>query len=101
RPFVGATYADVTSAILRDTPPRVNALRPDVPRDLDRIVARCLEKDPRDRFQTARDVYNELRYLWREVGHVSAPGPATPDPVSHRASAPAHSAAPASQPVTD
>jgi eukaryotic-like serine/threonine-protein kinase len=83
RPFGGATYADVTSAILRDAPPRVQALRPDVPRDLDRIVARCLEKDPRDRFQTARDVYNELRYLWREV--VSGAPLGTPDPVSSRA----------------
>jgi len=27
------------------------------------VVRRCLQKDPRDRYQTARDVYNELREL--------------------------------------
>ena len=79
RPFAGTTPADVASAILRDAPPRVLTLRHELPRDLDRIVARCLEKDPRDRFQTARDVYNELRYLWREVDRAGAP-PSTSTP---------------------
>ncbi len=81
RPFSGATPADVGSAILRDVPPPVLSLRADLPRDLNRIVARCLEKSPRDRFQTARDVYNELRYVQRELGlGVGAPaaGPAGP-----------------------
>ncbi len=68
RPFSGSTPADVGSAILRDVPPPVLGLRADLPRDLNRIVARCLEKNPRDRFQTARDVYNELRYVQRELG---------------------------------
>jgi serine/threonine protein kinase/tetratricopeptide (TPR) repeat protein len=68
RPFAGATPADVSSAILRDVPPPVLTLRSDLPRDLNRIVERCLEKDPRDRFQTARDVMNELRYIQRESG---------------------------------
>ncbi|MGE5179660.1 MAG: protein kinase domain-containing protein [Bacteroidota bacterium] len=67
RPFQGATPADVSSAILRDVPTPVLSLRADLPRDLNRIVARCLEKNPRDRFQTARDVYNELRYVQRET----------------------------------
>src|SRR4029077_13309497 len=34
---------------------------------LDRIVGRCLEKDPRARFQTALDVANELRGLRHEL----------------------------------
>ncbi len=66
RPFTGATLADVGSAILRDAPAPLLSLRADLPRDLNRIVSRCLEKSPRDRFQTARDVYNELRYVQRE-----------------------------------
>src|SRR5205085_3655667 len=60
RPFTGASSADVSSSILRDTPACVIQLRADLPRDLSRIIERCLEKDPRDRIQTARDVYNEL-----------------------------------------
>src|SRR5436190_12259824 len=61
RPFCGATSADVSSAILRDTPEPLTSVRPDLPGDLERIVSRCLEKNPRVRFQTALDVCNELR----------------------------------------
>jgi serine/threonine protein kinase/Tfp pilus assembly protein PilF len=85
RPFTGGTSADVSSSILRDTPVPAVQIRADLPRDLNRIIARCLEKDPRDRFQTARDVYNELRYVQRElepapVTRVPAPGSSRPAP---------------------
>lgn len=60
RPFQGATAADVSSAILRDAPPPVQALRADLPHDIGRIIGRCLEKDPERRAQTAKDVRNEL-----------------------------------------
>jgi serine/threonine protein kinase/tetratricopeptide (TPR) repeat protein len=63
RPFTGATSADVSSAILRDMPEPLQRVRADLPGDLDRIVAKCLEKNPRDRVQTALDVCNELRRL--------------------------------------
>ena len=65
RPFQGASSAELVSAILRDTPPSVTDLRPDLPGDLARIIRRCLEKDPRHRVQTARDVSNEFRDLAR------------------------------------
>ena len=61
RPFEGSSSAELVSAILRDTPPSVTDARPDLPSDLARIVRRCLEKDPRRRLQTARDVSNEFR----------------------------------------
>jgi serine/threonine protein kinase/tetratricopeptide (TPR) repeat protein len=61
RPFTGATPADVSSAILRDTQEPLSRWRADIPGDVERIVARCLEKNPRARFQTALDVCNELR----------------------------------------
>jgi serine/threonine protein kinase/tetratricopeptide (TPR) repeat protein len=63
RPFDGTSSAELVSAILRDTPPSVTDLRPDLPSDLARIIRRCLEKDPRHRLQTARDVSNEFRDL--------------------------------------
>jgi len=63
RPFTGTSAADVSSAILRDTPEPLAAVRPDLPADIDRIVSRCLEKNPRDRFQTALDVGNEFRRI--------------------------------------
>ena len=63
RPFDGSSSAELISAILRDNPPPVTDARPDLPSDLARIVRRCLEKDPRHRLQTARDVSNEFRDL--------------------------------------
>jgi serine/threonine protein kinase len=65
RPFRGATTADVSSAILRDAPPSLQRARADLPPDLDRILRRCLEKDPERRVQTAKDVRNELDLVRR------------------------------------
>src|SRR5216684_2524115 len=76
RPFEGTSSAELASAILRDTPPSVIDVRSDLPSDLARIIRRCLEKDPRHRVQTARDVSNEFRDLARTASHFA------PDPVS-------------------
>ncbi len=77
RPFAGATAADVSSAILRDAPAPLASVRTDLPADLDRIVGRCLEKNARDRVQTALDVHNELRRLKQtiEIGDYARPAP--------------------------
>ncbi len=83
RPFQGASAVDLISSILRDRPPSVSELRVDLPPHLARIVRRCLEKDPRDRYQTSRDVYNELRDLHKETSSPSLAHPgakATPEP---------------------
>ncbi len=63
RPFQGQSTAELASAILRDSPPVVTELRPELAPELGRLIRRCLEKDPRQRLQTARDVGNELRDL--------------------------------------
>src|SRR5262245_17945033 len=67
RPFVGETHVDVSHAILREEPAPLADLRADLPGDLGRIVNRCLAKSPRERFQTALDVANELRDLRRAL----------------------------------
>ena len=67
RPFEATSSAELASAILRDTPPLVTDVRADLPGDLARVIRRCLEKDPRHRVQTARDVSNEFRDLARHV----------------------------------
>ena len=69
RPFAGGTLADISSAILRDTPVPLTRLRADVPLDLERIVSRCLEKDAGDRFQSALEVLEALRALRRSLEH--------------------------------
>ena len=73
RPFVGASSAELATAILRDSPPSVTELRADLPSDLARIIRRCLEKDPRYRVQTARDVSNEFRDLSRQTSQKVPP----------------------------
>ncbi len=67
RPFTGQSSVDIGSAILRDSPPSLRSLRADLPGELVHIVERCLEKSPRERFQTAQDVLNELRSVRRTL----------------------------------
>jgi serine/threonine protein kinase len=71
RPFRGDNPADLISSILRDTPDAVSDLKTNVPEQLERTIHRCLMKDPKDRYQTARDVYNELRDLTGNLGSSS------------------------------
>jgi len=62
RPFHGNSFADLVSAILKEDPPSF-ALESRVPEALDRIVRRCLEKNPEERFQSARDLAFQLDSL--------------------------------------
>ena len=74
RPFQGKSSPALMSSILKDAPTPVVELRSDLPRHLGRIIGRCLEKDRRDRYQTARDVFNELKALQREASSTAPPG---------------------------
>jgi TolB-like protein/Tfp pilus assembly protein PilF len=67
RPFAGDTSAALVSSILRDSPPTVTEINESLPRHLARIIQHCLEKDPEARYQSAKDVRNELKSLRREV----------------------------------
>jgi eukaryotic-like serine/threonine-protein kinase len=67
RPFAGATSADVLTSIIKDVPPAVSSLRADVPRELSRLIRRCLAKDPSRRVQSALDIRNELEELKRDI----------------------------------
>jgi len=78
RPFEGSSSAELVSAILRDTPQSITDVRPDLPSDLARIVRRCLEKDPRHRLQTARDVSNEFRDMARTASRPTSVSTAAP-----------------------
>jgi eukaryotic-like serine/threonine-protein kinase len=78
RPFAGQTPADIASSILRDTPEPLAQIRAELPGNFQRIVDRCLEKDPKDRFQTALEVSNELRLLQRDLERGKSPEFASP-----------------------
>jgi serine/threonine protein kinase/Tol biopolymer transport system component len=83
RPFRGDTKISTISSILRDDPSPVTELNGSLPRQLGRIVRRCLAKDPDRRYQTALDLRNELEELKAEIdsGELAAEvGPATTRP---------------------
>jgi Tol biopolymer transport system component len=69
RAFSGASPADVMTAILREDPAELPAGTPPA---LDRIVRRCLEKSPDERFQSARDLAFALEALSGASGAESA-----------------------------
>ncbi len=63
RPFQSDSSAGLLAAILRDPPPPLENLRPDLPADLSRILGRCLEKEPRWRYASARELKADLEQL--------------------------------------
>lgn len=63
RAFRGETSADTISAILKDDPPELTTTTRPVPPALERIVRHCLEKNPGERFQSARDLAFNLEAL--------------------------------------
>ncbi|MBI4888392.1 MAG: serine/threonine-protein kinase [Acidobacteria bacterium] len=62
RAFEGKTAASVMAAILEREPPSVRSLQPLAPPLLDHIVGRCLAKSPDERWQTASDLLQELKW---------------------------------------
>jgi len=61
--FEGKTRASLLGAILKDDSPAVSRVRPGIPASLDRIISTCLAKDPDDRYQSARDLLRELKWV--------------------------------------
>ena len=76
RAFLGATAADTMSAILNAEPPELSGSGRKFPTGVERIVRHCLEKNPEERFQSARDLAFDLESLSQtsgEQGVVGAP----------------------------
>ena len=63
RPFTGDTNLSILSSILKDTPRSVTDINPALPLDLGRIIRRALAKDPERRYQSAKDLRNDLEDL--------------------------------------
>ncbi len=66
KPFRGDTTLSTLSAILKDAPPPITDINAALPRDLSRIINRCLGKSPSERFQSAQGLRAELSTLKRE-----------------------------------
>jgi serine/threonine protein kinase len=76
RPFTGDTPVSILSSIIKDTPPAVHDVRPDLPGALTRIVRRALVKDVDHRYQSAKDLRNDLEELKQDLDSGALkPGP--------------------------
>lgn len=89
-PFRGKTTIDVRHAVLHDAPRPVAELRKEpLPPRLQQILDRCMEKEPRDRYQKMEEVRDDLRAVFQEVSTSDASGqPFTnvmPEPARHLA----------------
>ena len=77
RPFLGACSMEISSSILRDTPKPVAELRAELPTGLQRILERCLAKEPAERYASTRELHEALRRLRREISSGSRTAAAT------------------------
>jgi serine/threonine-protein kinase len=61
--FAGKSQASVISAIMSSDPKPISSLHPMTPPALDRVIKRCLAKEPDERWQSAADLTNELKWI--------------------------------------
>jgi eukaryotic-like serine/threonine-protein kinase len=72
RPFTGTTASETMDRIIHAQPDAIARFNYSVPAELERIIRKCLEKDPERRYQSARELVVDLKNLKRE----SEPGAA-------------------------
>jgi Tol biopolymer transport system component len=66
-PFKGASEAETLNAVIQSpAPPLTDVVKGPLASELQRIVHRCLEKEPDDRYQTAKDLLSELRRVKKD-----------------------------------
>jgi serine/threonine protein kinase/Tol biopolymer transport system component len=69
--FEGESQASLIGAIMQAEPSLLTTAQPLTPPSLERIVRRCLAKDPEDRWQSARDLWHDLRWVRNEPATLS------------------------------
>jgi len=73
--FAGTSQARLISAIMSFDPPPLSTIEPLIPLALDRIVRKCLAKDPDERWQSAHDLTSELKWIVEAGSQAGAPAP--------------------------
>ena len=73
RAFEASSQASLIGGILHLEPPPVSSLAPVTPPALERLIRRCLAKDPEDRWQSARDIAAELQWIGESATQAAAP----------------------------
>jgi WD40 repeat protein len=73
-PFTGTRRADIVRQVIDKAPPALRSLRRDVPRDLEAICLKCLQKQPAQRYLTPRALADDLeRFLDGQPTHARRP----------------------------
>ena len=67
RAFAGNDHVEILNKVIRQPVPSLATFTPNAPADLQRIVRRCLAKDPEQRYQDIKDVAIELKEVRREL----------------------------------
>jgi eukaryotic-like serine/threonine-protein kinase len=67
KPFAGDSIVKSLHSLIYEPAPQVKDLNPSAPADLQRIIRRCLAKDPEERYQSIKEVAIELKELRREL----------------------------------
>jgi len=73
--FAGKTRASLIAAILSSDPQLMTALQPMTPPMLERVVKKCLAKDPDERWQNANDLSSELSWIAESDGRAAGTTP--------------------------
>ena len=79
RAFEGKTQASLIAKILEIDPPPISSLQPMTPPALDRVVKRCLAKEPDERCQSAKDLTDELKWIVEGGSQISPASSAAPE----------------------
>jgi len=85
RPFVGDNSTAIISAILKDSAPLIREHNATLPASLERIIKRCLAKDPSRRYQSGLDLWNDLDELKQELDSGVGAGTGAPAVETSRA----------------
>ena len=75
RAFAGETEVDTITAVLREEPPEMSVSGQAVPQAFEQIIRHCLEKEPENRFQSARDLAFALSTVSNATGSRPVSGP--------------------------
>jgi serine/threonine protein kinase len=81
--FSGKSRASLIAAILTLDPPSISELQPLAPATLERVVRKCLAKDPDDRWQSASDLASELTWMLTVGSQTGVAAPVIIQPKPH------------------
>lgn len=90
-PFSGSTQVSILARILESQPEPPSTRNDAIPSELERIIDKCLQKDPNDRYQDTRDLVVDLRRLRRQYDSGVSESVSTITPAAKQSRSESHS----------